>query len=162
MYARRAGGVPVSARQRASETAVRGGGRCPKCASRRVATIPVPPTEFYATTLEACLNCKSVWEPIDPAQIWDPDDPLCSFREPCGNCAFRPGSPEQADTAKWRELIASLRNGASFHCHKGVPIDPTDENGFAYPKNKAKLRLCRGFLDMWGRTIAKASVEDVP
>lgn len=142
-------------------SAVRGGGRCPKCASRSVARIKVPDTGFYATDLEACRNCSTVWEPIDPTQIWDPDDPMCSFREPCSNCAFRPGSPEQADTAAWQVLITSLQAGAVFHCHKGVPIAPEDTNGFLYPTNKAKLRLCRGFLNMWRRMNAKSAQEDV-
>jgi hypothetical protein len=63
------------------------------------------------------------WEPLDKALIWDPSDQSASLREPCDNCAFRPDSPEQADTAMWNELIAKLRAGGTFHCHKGVPID---------------------------------------
>jgi hypothetical protein len=56
---------------------------------------------------------------------------------PCDNCAFRPGSPEQADTAKWKELIAKLRAGGTFHCHKGVPIAPESEDGFANTNPKS-------------------------
>ena len=75
-----------------------------------------------------------------------------SFSAPCDNCAFRPESPEQADTAKWKELIAKLRAGGAFHCHKGVPIAPKSEDGFAYPKHKPeKLRLCRGYLNALGK-----------
>lgn len=138
-------------------------GRCPACASTRVVTAPAPPElgEFHARELTVCANCKAVWEPLDPGLIWNPSDPHCSFREPCDNCAFRPGSPEQADVPEWTKLIASLRAGASFHCHKGVPIDPSSEDGFKYPHDKAgkpkrdKLRICRGYLEAWGKWIAK-------
>jgi hypothetical protein len=34
-------------------------------------------------------------------------------------------------------MIASLRAGASFHCHKGVSIEPGSEHGFAYPNDEA-------------------------
>jgi hypothetical protein len=34
-------------------------------------------------------------------------------------------------------MIASLRAGASFHCHKGVSIEPRSEHGFAYPNDEA-------------------------
>jgi hypothetical protein len=66
--------------------------------------------------------------------------------------AFRPGSPEQTHAEKWKELIAKLRAGATFHCHKGVPLDPEGEDGFAYPKDRPeKLRLCRGYLNALGK-----------
>lgn len=61
--------------------------------------------------------------------------------------------PEQADTEEWKKTIASLKAGGGFYCHKGVPIDPSNENGFAYPedgRNPRKMRLCRGYLNMWG------------
>jgi len=54
-------------------------------------------------------------------------------------------------------MIASLRAGASFHCHKGVPIVPDSEHGFAFPHrpdgtaDKSKLRLCRGYLNALGK-----------
>jgi hypothetical protein len=46
-------------------------------------------------------------------------DPSASLREPYDNCAFRPGSPEQADTAKWKELIAKLRPGGNAPLSQG-------------------------------------------
>jgi hypothetical protein len=83
-----------------------------------------------------------------------------SFKEPCDNCAFRPGSPEQKDKARWAELMASLKENGRFYCHKGVPIDPKSEHGFAYPtklvckelhptattEDVKRLRMCRGWL----------------
>lgn len=139
---------------------------CPKCGSSRVGYDPTLHHEGYGPGLASCLNCHALWEPFLPSQIWDPDDPLCSFKEPCNNCAFRPGSHEQADTEKWKRTLDSLKCGGVFYCHKGVPIDPDAENGFAYPHraivievdgkqiekqvpNARKLRMCRGFLKAW-------------
>lgn len=137
---------------------------CPKCASGTVAFDPALTFKGYGPGLATCVNCKTLWEPFDPAQIWDTSDPHCSFKDPCNNCAFRPGSPEQADPAKWRELVDQLKYNTSFYCHKGVPIEPTAEHGFAYPErattvllgdtpvdikvsDRKKLRLCRGYLN---------------
>lgn len=123
--------------------------QCPGCGSRKVYYDPTLARAGYGPGLASCPNCKALWEPFDPEQIWDPTDPVCSFKEPCNNCAFRPGSDEQGDREKWRTLIDSLRQGAAFYCHKGVPIEPGAEHGFAYPKERRKLRLCRGFLNAW-------------
>lgn len=114
-------------------------------------------TGFYARELAVCGGCGVAWEPIPEDQVWDRSDPHCSLREPCSNCAFRPGSPEQANPEEWKKLIASLRGGASFYCHKGVPLEPGGEEGFAYPKDAAgkpiiaKQRLCRGYLNALGK-----------
>jgi len=107
-----------------------------------------------------------MWEPFNPDAIWDRDDPLCSFKDPCNNCAFRPGSPEQNDAVKWKELIAQFDSGATFYCHKGVPIEPNAEHGFAYPdegKNSKKLRICRGWLNgfqRWTRRFRDEAAGD--
>lgn len=142
---------------------------CPKCGSRRVAFDPKLSSKGYGPGLATCINCKTLWEPFDPALIWDNSDPVSSFREPCSNCAFRPGSNEQRDREKWKLLIAGLKEGASFYCHKGVPIEPDATHGFAYPtktitvqladcdpvsvdvEDRAKLRLCRGYLNALGK-----------
>jgi len=135
--------------------------RCPKCKSHRTATAPQAITKFYAREITVCGTCGSAWEPMPPGEPRHPDEPTMAFQEPCDNCAFRPGSPEQANTAEWRELMASLKAGASFHCHKGVPIEPGSEHGFAYPLgpdgkgDRAKLRTCRGFLNAWGRWFCR-------
>lgn len=144
---------------------------CPKCASSKVAHNPDVKFKGYGPGIATCLNCTAIWEPFDPAQIWDPSDPHCSFKEPCNNCAFRPGSPEQADPGKWHDLVDQLKCGASFFCHKGVPIEPDAEHGFAYPEklttvllgdtpvdvrvgDRKKLRLCRGYLNALGKLHA--------
>lgn len=127
-------------------------GRCPKCSSTRTTAVFMPRTNFYATNIVKCVNCKALWEPINEEQLWDEDDDLCSFKEPCDNCAFRPGAPEQQDKKRWRELVDGLKSGAMFYCHKGVPINPQAKDGFDYPYRdgkpvRNKLRLCRGFLN---------------
>ena len=140
--------------------------QCPRCGSRKVACDPTLRQDGYGPGLALCLNCKTLWEPFDPAQVWDKTAPHCSFREPCNNCAFRPGSPEQADPEKWKLLLDQLKCGGQFFCHKGVPIDADAEHGFAYPtrvlvvdgiegvprtekrvSDSKKLRLCRGYLN---------------
>ena len=127
---------------------------CPKGKSGRVVvhdTTDLTDVKLYGRRIATCTDCRTAWEPIDESLIWDRSDPCASLSEPCENCVFRPGSPEQADTAKWKEMIASLRAGAAFHCHKGVPIEPGSEHGFAYPTDRRKLRLCRGYLTALGK-----------
>jgi hypothetical protein len=136
-----------------SAKAIPGTADCwPKCKSPRVHIHGDHGIKFYGRRIAICANCRTAWEPIDASLIWDASDPCASLSAPCDNCAFRPGSPEQSDTAKWKELIAKLRAGGTFHCHKGVPIAPESEDGFAYPKDRPeKLRLCRGYLNALGK-----------
>lgn len=148
------------------EPPVKGRGRCPKCASRKVDRIAQGITDFYAGIVELCGNCGSSWEPMPTGgDHLDDDGTPFPFPEPCDNCAFRPGSPEQQNTETWREMIASLKAGGKFYCHKGVPLSPSGEHGFDYPKKTdkvaseligapavledvRKMRLCRGYLNM--------------
>lgn len=145
---------------------MKGADQCPKCASRRWGEMDQPVTDFYARRLLVCANCGTAWEPFDEAALLDAGDRRSSFREPCNNCAFRPGSNEQKDPEKWKGLMAQLdvdKDGGThgqFFCHKGVPIDLHHEtltkSGFAYPckdgkADSRKLRLCRGYLMMVGR-----------
>jgi hypothetical protein len=143
---------------------MKGADQCPKCASRRTTDVAQEVTDFYAGILRVCANCGTAWEPFDPAELIDPKhEPLGAFNHPCGNCAFRKGSPEQADAIGWGETMAKLEAGSSFYCHKGVPVTPGDEHGFAYPeggRNPRKLRLCRGYLNaIVGRRIARFAAE---
>lgn len=143
--------------------------KCPKCHGQRVGLMDLPSlsTANYAREVAVCGDCGIAWEPIDESLLWDRADPVCSLSEPCSNCAFRPGSHEQADKVGWKLLLASLRDGASFYCHKGVALDPMGEHGFAYPEkaitaeidgvkvettvsDRSQLRLCRGYLNTLG------------
>jgi len=115
-----------------------------------------------------------VWEPFPAAGYIE--DPVCA--QPCSNCAFRPGSPEQADKEGWKRLLDSLRPSKDeewfsgrFYCHKHVAIDQTKGPGnFLFPEKPvmfegapllnladgrpvmtqdvAKMRTCSGFLWM--------------
>jgi hypothetical protein len=114
---------------------------CPKCASSKIAYDPTIKLRGYGPGLAVCLNCETMWEPFDSAQIWDKADPHCSFKEPCNNCAFRPGSPEQADPEKWKTLLDQLKCGGHFYCHKGVPIEAGAEHGFAYPATTVSVEI---------------------
>lgn len=138
---------------------MKGADQCPKCASRAAIDVDAPsPKGFYARAIRVCRNCQTLWEPFDPADTIDATERLSSFTEPCNNCAFRPGSPEQGDKDEWKKTIAALKAGGQFFCHKGVPIDIGNANGFAYPedgKNPRKMRLCRGYLNMWGAMMLK-------
>lgn len=151
--------------------------RCPACRSSRLHTLPAAGLRPFGVEVDwqGCLDCAAVWEPFPSVYV---RDPVCA--EPCDNCAFRPGSPEQADPARWRELIDSMKPGPDgyftgrFYCHKGVPIDMTKGPGnFLFPQKSitmdgeplrnpdgtivttedvSKMRTCSGFLRMfWSR-----------
>jgi hypothetical protein len=82
---------------------------CPACKSPRVHIHGDHGVKFYGRQIAICTNCRTAWEPVDRALVWDPSDPFGSFNEPCDDCAFRPGSPEQADTAtRGGECCASI------------------------------------------------------
>ncbi|HEX9648903.1 MAG TPA: hypothetical protein VGB88_15460 [Alphaproteobacteria bacterium] len=148
-------------RARARDEPVKGRGRCPRCACRKVRHVSHGGTPFYARNLEVCVNCGALWEPLPPGgDHRDSDGTPFPFPEPCDNCAFRAGSPEQQDTPEWKKMMAKLKAGGPFYCHKGVPIEPDGEHGFAYPKAHRKLRLCRGYLHM--RFAKLPSAEPAP
>ena len=141
---------------------MKGADQFPRCGSRRFITpasegLP-PPNNFYSVDVRVCINCRTIWEPFDPAELLDAKrEPLGAFSHPCNNCAFRKGSPEQRDAEGFAKLRAQLGwRGASFYCHKGVPVEPGSKHGFAYPEDAAgvpivrKLRLCRGYLNQLG------------
>jgi len=138
------GTVAYAARRRAAklERPFPGTGQCcPKCHGGRVVvhdTLGYSELKFYWRQIATCADCRTAWEPVDESLVSDRSDARASFTQPCDNCAFRPGSPEKADTAKLKEMIASLRAGASFHCHKGVPLAPDSEHGFAYPQDRRR------------------------
>lgn len=151
--------------------------RCPACNGRAVFTMPsdqFPPGLNIDCEWQGCTDCDAVWEAFPASYA---RDPVCA--EPCSNCAFRPGSPEQQDPERWKALIDSLKpNGdwfsGRFYCHKGVPIDLSKGPGnFLFPRKPvtmdgepvrqpdgsivttedvAAMRTCSGFLRMfWAR-----------
>lgn len=162
--------------------------RCPACLGHRIFTAPRADFPLHLgidSDLQGCLDCSAIWEPFPAIYV---RDPVCA--DPCDNCAFRPGSPEQADPVKWKALIATLKpNGddwwstGRFYCHKAVPIDMTKGPGnFLFPEKPitadgepvlkpdgspamhwdvAKMRTCSGFLRMcWARAAKTATKSD--
>lgn len=139
---------------------MKGADQCPRCGSRSSIEVgSLQSQEFYAANTRACVNCRTMWEPFAQDDLPDPrHEPRGAFKHPCNNCAFRKGSPEQSDPEAFEELRSKLGwLGGSFYCHKGVPLDPMGEDGFAYPRDKdgvaipRKLRLCRGYLNQLGK-----------
>lgn len=142
---------------------------CPSCGSGRL--ICVLGTD---AALDLCLGCFRSWERLPAGEPYTVDGEQMAFRTPCDNCAFRGGSTERANPDAWADLQSMLANGGEFYCHKGVPFkienpfamgppNPADI-GFEFPHkessvdlagathpyqhyDKARMRLCRGFLN---------------
>jgi hypothetical protein len=153
-------------------------GTCPACGSKQIGHItpgPDQPKEIRNVEHGVCADCRAIWEAFPPLYV---EDGVCA--EPCDNCAFRPGSPEQGDPEKWKALIATLKPDQSyghftgrFYCHKHVPIDMTKGPGnFLFPQrpldagdltlpeptmvpDTSKMRTCSGFLRMFWAQNAK-------
>ena len=153
---------------------------CPSCQCEDITiiskqAIPESIAEHFSSDIAFCRKCGALWEPLPAVHVEDPVG-----AEPCDNCAFRPGSPEQDDPVKWRALLDSLKPdphggfGGRFYCHKNVPIDMTKGPGnFLFPTrpvmmdgeplrqrdgtvvttmDTSKMRVCSGFLRMvWAR-----------
>lgn len=120
--------------------------RCPVCRSWRTVIAPAPAMAMshIGTPHGVCADCKTVWEAY-PAD-WSHD---AVEAPPCDNCAFAKGSPESADKNGWRELLAGLKSGREFKCHKGAPIlinEATSEIGFDEGWVQRKGRTCAGFV----------------
>ena len=133
---------------------MKGADQCPKCASSKWADVDQGVTDFYTGALRVCGNCGTAWEPFEIEDLpHGLEEPLAAFKHPCNNCAFRKGSPEQRYRESWDSKMIEMSFGASFYCHKGVPVTPGEGHGFAYPEDKngnpirRKLRLCRGYLN---------------
>lgn len=138
--------------------------KCPRCGGEKIGYDPVLQVAGYGPGLAVCIACECMWEPFDLNDQLDAEEPHSSFKKPCNNCAFRKGSNEQRNPAKWRALLDKLMLGGTFFCHKGVPLAPKSDDGFEYPRKTImvdfageqiettvyevmNMRLCRGYLD---------------
>lgn len=119
---------------------------CPRCKSTEVRKVTSNGAKMLSdiqTTYSVCRACKTVWESY-PAD-WCED---VVGATPCDNCAFRADSPESLDNTRWKELIAALRQGGEFLCHKGVPIIEKPPGFFSFDMEampQQKRRWCAGF-----------------
>ena len=137
--------------------------RCPRCGGREIYVDSEMRAGGHGPGIAACPTCSITWEIFKAEDLLD-DTPLSSFKSPCNNCAFRKGSQERTDPYMWMQISESLEDGVPFYCHKGVPITPNTNHGFAYPTktvvvehsvnpvsievpDSARLRLCRGWLN---------------
>jgi hypothetical protein len=117
--------------------------------------------------MDACADCKKVWEPLPAGCRVEPDEPYFAFDEMCDNCAFRKNSPEREDKGEWLELQFRLFDrGGQFYCHKGVPFTLGTDGShgeFEFLKkpdgshDQEKMRLCRGYLNTLKREIRKGN-----
>lgn len=107
-------------------------GRCGGCGSRNIHILATSKRD-----LGVCLDCRRVQEV--ETRDW-PES------EMCGNCAFRRGSPERADPYRWAEVAATVSDGPTFHCHKGLSYDP--RSGQFAPPDPAtgRVTVCAGWL----------------
>lgn len=113
--------------------------------------------------LSICQECRAIWEPW-PAET--PEDCVERARRngPCDNCAYRAGSGESLDRARWATLrslprrvkedfgTAPLSSSSWFCCHKGIPIviDPDSDEPIRFDFEAAGIhpheQTCAGFL----------------
>jgi hypothetical protein len=98
----------------------------------------------------------------------------------CGDCAFRPGSPERSGTEGYegdQELLDELvAEGAPFYCHQGVrrtvlmrhpsgaeagghpaDYDPPIENGFPWKADGTPADICAGWLLLRAKAATEAA-----
>lgn len=116
---------------------------CPRCRGRRTVTerARAMGLSHVPTLMAVCADCKTVWEAYPPD--WSHD---VVGAEPCDNCAFRPGAPEHEDRAEWKAMLAKLKAGQEFKCHKGAPIIIDAEAG--------TIEFDAGWVNTHGRTCA--------
>ncbi|MBU6429931.1 MAG: hypothetical protein KGR26_13035 [Cyanobacteria bacterium REEB65] len=69
------------------------------------------------------------WEPVYNSEQAVPDvaaldgrtiDTLPAQPSPCGDCAFRPGSPERETDFEWETLAELAARDQAFYCHQGM------------------------------------------
>jgi hypothetical protein len=137
---------------------------CPGCGSKRLHVMAQADLARFGVDCDwhGCLDCGAVWEAFPQSYA---RDPVAS--PPCDNCAFRPGSHEQADPEHWRNLLVTLKlnaddfGGGRFFCHKGVPIDMTKGPGnFRFPR-KPVLMDGKPLLNPDGSTVTTEDTDQM-
>ena len=88
------------------------------------------------------------WEPVYDLEQAEPRTELPSGLRPsmCGDCAYRPGSPERqgdpAAVADQAGLDALVASGTPFWCHQGIrrPIEWRHPSGMVIPGSALDYR----------------------
>ena len=143
--------------------------------ARIYAELHPDPTTADIGTLWCCdavayrgLAACTCWEPVYDVDQTPPDTTTLAGAMPakCGDCAFRPDSPERADPFLAEELYSLPDRGDPFWCHDGmrqparwrhrtvdveVPGDPADwqppiVHGIPYRADGHAADLCAGWL----------------
>lgn len=122
------------------------------------------------------------WTPVYSLEQQPPRPPtrpadLAPRPEMCGDCAFRPGSPERSEEWTAEALYDTAASGTPFWCHDGmrrpskwihpdgheVPGDPDDwappiRDGIPYRADGSPALLCGG----WTRVAARTAPAPAP
>lgn len=125
------------------------------------------------------------WEPVYELDQAEPRPPQCPDdlqvqRRVCGDCAFRPDSPERADEFSAEALLDLAASGTPFWCHQGmrrplawrhpdgrtVPGDPADwtppkVRGIPYQADGSPGLLCAGWAARAARARADVAEQDL-
>lgn len=107
--------------------------RCGNCGSRNMMLCNREETD---TLYGVCMNCERFQE------VETRDWPLSSM---CDNCAFRKGSPEQADPFRWAEILETVKKGQPFHCHKGLEATHVGIDISFSPPTENDAKVCAGW-----------------
>lgn len=136
------------------------------------------PCHCWGYVLNGPAGCIC-WEPVfdveqaPPRPLGGPQD-LQPRDRMCGDCAFRPGSPERADSFSEEALLELAQTGEPFWCHQGMrrpiywrhpdgrmvdgsPADyqPAALNSVPYQADGSPGLLCAG----WTAVAAKARAQ---
>lgn len=110
-------------------------GRCGGCGSRDMITTRLCDSKILMGRCNVCGRVQDV-----ETRDW-PE------AEPCDDCAFRKGSPEQADPYRWAEIMEVVERGQHFHCHKGLPHDIESGAYEAPDAKRGRVTVCAGWLN---------------
>jgi len=112
--------------------------RCGGCGSRNMLQHT---TSCDGVLHGVCEDCQRFQE------VETRDWPL---KDMCDNCAFRKGSPEQADPYRWAEIMETLQTEQPFHCHKGLNANLNPVTGtitFDAPDpDEGRVTICAGWF----------------
>jgi len=90
------------------------GDTCPACGGGDVRAVSAAEAHNGVVMIDGCVSCGKAWER---------ETRLVPALEPCTNCAFMAGSPEQVDGRFWQIIRNTVEGDGLFYCHKRLPFD---------------------------------------